>query len=271
MAAPVVPVAPTESEPRARADIPQRTLRKDRWWLWPGVTAVVLLSFVVYATWAALQNANYYKAPYISPFYSPCVASVCSKSGAPHVGIFGPWWGISPALLILIFPLGFRLTCYYYRRAYYRSIWLSPPACAVGEPHARYSGETRFPLILQNVHRYFFYFGLILNCILTYDAVVAFRNGDLQWGHMGLGTLILVLNAAFLWAYSLSCHSCRHVIGGRLKHFSRHPIRYRAWGVVSKLNARHMQIAWVSLLFVAWTDLYIRLYAAGWISDPKFF
>ena len=68
---------------------------------------------------------------------------------------------------------------------------------------------------------------------------------------MGFGTLMLVLNAVFLWSYSLSCHSCRHVVGGRLKHFSRHPVRFKLWGFVSKLNARHMQIAWMSLVFVA--------------------
>ncbi len=271
MAAPVAPKTPAGSAVRTRADIPERTLRKDRWWLYPGITGVVLLAFVVYATWAAFQNGNYYWKPYISPFYSPCIATECAKSGAPYVGIFGPWWAISPAILILIFPLGFRMTCYYYRRAYYRSIWLSPPACAVGEPHRGYSGETRFPLILQNIHRYFFYAGLVFNVILSYDAVLGFRNHEGQWGHMGFGTLMLVFNAVFLWAYSLSCHSCRHIIGGRLRHFSRHPIRFRAWGVVSKLNTKHMQIAWVSLLFVALTDLYVRLVASGWITDPRFF
>jgi hypothetical protein len=183
----------------------------------------------------------------------------------------GPWWAISPALLVLIFPLGFRLTCYYYRRAYYRAFWLSPPACAVAEPHKLYSGETRFPLILQNIHRYFFYFGLALNVILTYDAILAFQNHQGEWGHMGFGTVVLVVNASLLWLYSVSCHSCRHVIGGRLKHFSRHPIRFMAWGLVSKLNTKHMQLAWISLIVVALADLYVRLLAAGWITDPRFF
>ena len=72
---------------------------------------------------------------------------------------FGPWWIISPAIIVLVVPLGFRLTCYYYRKAYYRSLLLSPPACAVREPRRRYTGETRFPLIMQNVHRWFFYLG----------------------------------------------------------------------------------------------------------------
>jgi len=82
---------------------------------------------------------------------------------------------------------------------------------------------------------------------------------------------VLFVNAALLWLYSLSCHSCRHVVGGRLKHFSKHPIRYRAWTVVSRLNARHMQLAWASLVFVALTDLYVRLVAAGTISDLRLF
>ncbi len=132
------------------------------------------------------------------------------------------------------------------------------------------TGETRFPLVVQNVHRYFFYLGLVLNAVLTYDAVVAFQNHNGQWGHMGLGTVMLVLNAALLWLYSLGCHSCRHLVGGRLKHFSRYPVRCKLWTVVSKLNARHMQFAWASLVFVALTDLYVRLVSSGTISDPHF-
>ncbi len=278
MAVPTVPKASVAIEPKPRAEIAARTLRRDRWWAQPAISATVLLAFVAYSTWAAFENADYYFKPYISPFYSPCVASVCraARDGSttvhvPYIGIIGTWWPISPAILIVIFPLGFRMTCYYYRRAYYRSIWQSPPACAVAEPHARYSGETRFPLILQNLHRYFFYFGLIFNVILTYDAVDAFRNHHGQWGHMGLGTVVIVLNATFLWAYTLSCHSCRHLVGGRLKHFSRHPVRFWMWGVATKLNSRHMQIAWTSLVFVAFTDIYVRLVASGTITDPKIF
>jgi len=170
-----------------------------------------------------------------------------------------------------VVPLGFRLTCYYYRKAYYRSFWLSPPACAVAEPHKSYTGETRAPLIGQNIHRYFFAAGLVFNVILTYDAVLGFRDSRDHWGHMGLGTLVLCANAALLWLYSVSCHSCRHIIGGRLTHFSKHPVRYRFWTLVSRLNTKHMQYAWVSLFGVALSDLYVRLLATGAFSDPRFF
>ncbi|HLL32762.1 MAG TPA: hypothetical protein VK545_02470 [Streptomyces sp.] len=255
-----------------RAAIAAPHLRTDRWWLAPAATAAGLLAFVVYSTWRAFANADYYAAPYVSPFYSPCLAENCEPMKAgPNWEIFGSWWGLSPAILILIFPLGFRLTCYYYRKAYYRGFWASPPACAVAEPHEKYTGETRFPLILQNIHRYFFYAAIPVAGILTYDTVLAFRDEHYDWGHMGLGTLVFLINIVLIWAYTLSCHSCRHIVGGKLKHFSRHPVRYRMWQWVGKLNARHMLLAWTSLASVALADFYVYLVASGVFEDPRFF
>ena len=253
-----------------RARISARTLRTDRYWLQPAITFAIFMLFIVYATWRAFENANYYAEPYISPFYSPGLTGKCAN-GASDFGHWVPGWPLSPSLLILIFPLGFRLTCYYYRKAYYRAFWLSPPACGVAEPHAKYTGETRFPLIFQNIHRYFFYFAAIFSVILTWDAIHSFRNAQGQWGHMGQGTLIVLVNAALIGLYTASCHSCRHVMGGRIRNFSKHPVRYKAWTVVSKLNARHMQLAWTSLVWLAVTDFYIRLLATNAFSDPRFF
>jgi hypothetical protein len=170
---------------------------------------------------------------------------------------------------VLPFPLGFRLTCYYYRKAYYRSFWWAPPACAVRDARPRYTGETRFPLILQNIHRYFFYLALPFPVILLWDAVQGFHFSD-GWG-MGLGSLVLLVNAVLLGLYTLSCHSCRHLCGGHVDKFSRAPLRFWLWRQVTALNARHALYAWVSLVFVALTDLYVRLVAVGTIHDPRFF
>jgi hypothetical protein len=242
------------------------TLRLDAWWALPLVTVVVLLGFVAYGTWVAFQNANYFADPYISPFYSPCLASSCVQ---PTVSVIGSWWKWSPALLVLPFPLAFRATCYYYRKAYYRSFWWSPPACAVRDARLVYSGETRFPLVLQSLHRYAFYFALPVAAFLTYDAIRAFFFPD-GFG-MGLGTLIMMANVVLIWGYTLSCHSCRHLVGGGVDVFSKARVRHFLWRRVSWLNIHHAKWAWASLFSVALTDVYIRLVASGTIHDPRFF
>src|SRR6059036_3276395 len=145
------------------------TLRRDAWWIAPALTALVLGSFAVYATWAAWINANYEWGPYLSPFYSPLIQT--------------SWWPLSPAFLILVFPGGFRATCYYYRKAYYRSFFGSPPGCGVPDWRRGYTGETRFPLVLQNIHRYFFWLSLSILLFLWHDVVLAFNFG----GRFGMG------------------------------------------------------------------------------------
>jgi len=254
-----------------RAQIPARTLRTDRWWVAPAVTFTLLMLWLLYALVRTASQRAYFveQYHYLSPFFSPCVSSSC----APASRDLGTWFGDFPpflpyALLVLPFLLGFRLTCYYYRKAYYRAFWLSPPACAVAEPHRRYTGETRFPLILQNVHRYFFYAAILVSVLNTYDMIKAFKGADGGVG-VGLGTLIMLVNVVLLWAYTLSCHSCRHLVGGRLKHFSAHPLRYRAWTAVSKLNTRHMALAWTTLGTLMLTDAYIALVAAGAFNDLR--
>jgi hypothetical protein len=253
-----------------RAQIEQRTLRQDRWWLYPAATFTIFTAFVVYATWRAFAGADYFAAPYLSPFYSPCLTTQC-VAGSSDLGQPFSFWQLSPALIILIFPLGFRMSCYYYRKAYYRSFWLSPPACAVAEPHGKYTGERRLPLILNNIHRYFFYAAVVVGLLLTWDTVLSFRDPSGEWGHMGLGSLFYVVNIVLIWGYTLGCHSCRHAVGGRLRHFSKHPVRYRAWTLVSKLNAHHARYAWLSLFSVALLDLYVYLLATDTITDPRFF
>ena len=252
-----------------------RTLRRDAWWRFPAATVAFLTVVVTYLSWATFQNAYYYVGTsmhrdLISPLYSPCITGSCVP-GAHGTFLVLHWWMLSPALLTLIIPGGIRATCYYYRKAYYRGFWQAPPACGVADGHAAYTGETRFPLILQNLHRYFFVLATIYNVILTIDAVMAFRMPGAGSVGVSIGTLVLVVNAALLWLYSLSCHACRHLCGGNVNRFSAHPIRYRLWKFLTPLNAKHMEIAWLSLGFVAFTDLYVRLVASGTITDLKLF
>lgn len=266
------PSASTEQS-RARADIPPRTLRTDRWWLTPLVTVVVLSAFVGYATVRIFMRDHYWvnEYHYLTPLYSPCLSQSCVP-GSAHFGTPLPEFPMAIPLPILVFPLlaGFRVTCYYYRKAYYRSFFGSPPGCAVGERATKYTGESRFPLIAQNLHRYFFYLVAVVLLINTYDVLLAFFPEGGGFG-VGLGSLIMLVNVAMLWMYSVSCHACRHVFGGRLKHFSRHPLQYWFWTQISKVNGRHMEFAWISLTTVMLTDFYIMAVAAGWITDLRIF
>ena len=236
------------------------TTRTDAWWAGPLVTALVLGSFVIYATWRGIMNSHYSipDQALLSPLYSPLIV----WEGMPT-------W-LSPAGLILWGPAGFRATCYYYRKAYYRAFFMDPVACAVGERSHNYKGETSFPFILQNMHRFFLYVALIFNVILWYDAIIAFFPG----GSFGVtvGSLVLTANAALLMFYSLSCHSLRHLVGGKLDCFScsaQNRIRHKAWGGLTKLNENHMLWAWTSLIVVAFADFYVFMVSTGWFYNLR--
>jgi hypothetical protein len=258
---------------KERAQIKERTLRTDNWRKTPIITFVIFTSWVVYATVRAMMGKWYWveEYHYLTPFYSPCVSEGCAPEAAefgrflPKLPFFVPFAAISLPFLLL-----FRLTCYYYRKAYYRSFWASPTACAVREPHAKYTGERRFPLIGQNLHRYFWAAAALISLINTWDAIKAFHGKDGGFG-IGLGSLILLTNVILLWAYTLSCHSCRHVVGGRLKNFSKHPVRYWAWTQVSKLNEKHGLFALITLGSLVAADLYVALVSGGAISDLRIF
>lgn len=252
------------------------TSRRDSWWVTPVAIFVGLGLFVVYATWAAFQNAHYAYGSYLSPFYAPEI-----WGDSPHAW-FGPkpdWWPslapFSPALLILPFPGLFRFTCYYYRGAYYKSFWADPPACAVGEPRKTYWGENSFPLIFQNIHRYFMYVAVIFLFLLAYDVWLATHFTNPQTGAeefgIGLGTVILAVNVVLLSSYTLGCHVARHLVGGLFDEISKHPVCDKAYSCSSALNSRHQLFAWCSLFSVAGSDIYIRLLSMGIISDVRFF
>jgi hypothetical protein len=250
------------------------TERRDAWWLGPLATAIGLGSFGVYATFRAIYNAEYQAghgtgalenhAYLLSPFYSPLIVL--------------PWlpaW-ISPALLILWAPGGFRVTCYYYRKAYYRAFFLDPPACAVGEARGRgYRGETRL-FLFQNLHRYFLYLALVFLVLLAIDVVHSCvwptADGSSHTFGLSLATLVLAANVTLLSLYTFSCHSLRHLVGGNVDCFScvaLGNVRQQAWTWASALNKHHMLFAWLSLFSVGFADFYVWMVASGRIADLR--
>ena len=246
-----------------------KTQRRDAWWIGPLATALGLGTFIVYSTFRAIYSADYVvhraggAGELLSPFYSPLMR----PDWLPN------WF--SPAFLILWAPGGFRLTCYYYRKAYYRAYFLDPPACAVGEPRNEYRGETRL-LLFQNLHRYFLYLALIFLFILAYDvykaALFEGEAGQVSFG-ISLGTLVLAANTTLLTLYTFSCHSLRHLVGGKVDCFScvaGGNARYKLWRGTSILNKRHMLWAWVSLFMVGFADFYVWMVASGRINDVRF-
>jgi hypothetical protein len=243
------------------------TTRRDLWWLPSVATFLGFSAFIVYSTWAAFQGEHYRFGPYLSPFYSPELLGSATAWFGPKPGWIPTWIPFTAALLILWAPGGFRFTCYYYRGAYYKAFWADPPGCAVGEPRHSYRGERKFPLILQNIHRYFLYLALLFIIILAYDAYEAFHFAD-GFG-IGVGTVILVMNVILLGSYTLGCHSLRHLVGGRNDTLSNKPVQHTLWRWVSALNGRHMMFAWFSLFWVGFSDIYVRLCSMGVITDLR--
>jgi hypothetical protein len=241
------------------------TSRKDAWWVEPTLVATGFTIFIVYATFRAFENKFYEFGNYLSPFYSPKF-------------VFD-WWHYSPAILILWIPAGFRATCYYYRKAYYRAYFLDPPGCSVshsgvlarllGVCGSKYFGETSFPFVIQNFHRYFFYLATAVLVVLWYDVFKAFFDTSGNFMVTGLN-LFMLLNVALLSGYSGGCHACRHLVGGRLDCFSSCPAaktQHGLWHFVTKLNEHHMLWAWLSLFSVGLTDLFIRQVSSGVLPD----
>jgi hypothetical protein len=239
------------------------TMRRDRWWVQPVLVVTSLTIFGIYSLVRVLVNKHYAitadGAHLQSPFFSPNLPGIISFKTSL------PW-----AFLVLWSPLGLRTTCYYYRKSYYRSFFLAPPSCAVaGVARRKYTGETKFPLVLNNLHRIFFYFAAIVVGFLWYDAIRGlFYNGTFGFG---LGNGIMLVNVFSLSAFTFGCNSWRHIIGGKLNCFScstSAQTRHGLWQKVSILNGRHMQWAWISMFTVWATDLYIWLVSSGAFTDP---
>ena len=252
-----------------------QTSRPDTWWVQPLAVGLGFAAFIVYSTWAAFQGDYYHVGNLLSPFYSPELWYPTGQF-SEHA-LFGAqpgWWPsflpYSPAFLILWAPVSYRLTCYYYRGAYYKAYWPGPPACSVGTPGTGYIGERSFPLILQNIHRYTLPFALALLVFLSLDAWNALwfetAGGGTELG-LSIGTVVLTLNVALLSLYTFGCHSLRHLVGGVMDKLARRPVRRTAYDCVTWCNKRHMRFAWFSLVWVGFSDVYVRLVAMGvWVD-----
>jgi hypothetical protein len=239
----------------------QRLRREQPWWVLPLAVVGVLGAFGLYSLVSIFVFRPGEIGPYLSPFWSPKIGD--------NGKLLGPFPG---AAFILLSPLAFRGTCYYYRKAYYRSFFWDPPACALGElRHRKYRGESKLPMALNNLHRFTLYVALVILGFLWFDALAALNNpADGRWG-FGLGTAILLVNVVLLTGYTFSCHSLRHLAGGGLDCYSTARlgnVRNQAWRWLTTLNARHPVWAWVSLFSVLLADIYIRMLQAGWFVDP---
>jgi uncharacterized membrane protein (DUF485 family) len=268
-------MATQTTAPPASGPKPQPNLqRKDAWWISPLAFFLLFTAFGLWATFRAFQGDHYELQNYLSPFYSPTIPLKLKIGG----------YTISPALYILVFPLAFRLTCYYYRKSIYRSYIADPAGCAVAEPKPlakarfrRYTGERAFPLIAMNFHRFAFYAAVILIVFLWKDTIDAFlfwnnpttANEGIHFG-IHLGSLVFLVNIVLLTVYTFSCHSWRHLIGGGVDCYSCSALsktRYGMWQKISFLNERHGLWAMMSLISVALTDVYVYLISTHTITD----
>ncbi len=125
------------------------------------------------------------------------------------------------------------------------------------------------------MHRYFAYVACLFLLVLSYDVWLAlwFPNpatGQTQFG-VGVGTLILAVNVALLSSYTLGCHSLRHIVGGVKDEVSKSSMRSACYNCSSALNGRHMLFAWMSLFWVGFSDIYIRLCSMGIWTDYRIF
>ena len=282
------------------------TDRVDGWWKGPTAMALYLGIMVVYSTWRGFMEADIWifsgfgasscdptvvvdgvvaacqtmaieseGSHVLSPLFSPLIIPGEAGLASPIPEYL--WW-MSPAMFILIFPAGFRGTCYYYRKAYYRAFFQQPTACAVSVPWNEYKGETGL-LLVQNLHRYFLYAAICYLPILSYDVWMSMNFHDPVSGAnalgLSVGSLVLAINVVALGGYTFGCHAFRHLVGGGTNQWtnrdseggSKPTLRYRMWNMSTWFNEHHKDWALYSLFIVMFADFYIYACTSGWWTD----
>lgn len=243
---------------------------KYTWWFKPLLQGLVIIIFVAYTT-ATLFFSSVFGDGKFGNYRSPIFDIDVPQSvlNALHWPANNPF--LPTALLVLWVPIGYRATCYYMRRIYYRSFFGNPPACAtngVDFRRGKYTGERFLPFILNNYHRYFLYAAIVVALIHWIELPNAFNMGTsshYQFG-IGVGTIIIALDTLLLTFYVLSCHAFRHLFGGGSNCYSCSSLKtaeHKTWKVISVLNEYHGTFFWLSLISVMVADFYIRLLVPG--------
>ena len=248
-----------------------RTNRVDNWWSQPLAMGIALTLALLYTFWRLFLHDTGISyqldgSTVMSPIFSPNVLEwdLFGLSDWDH-----PHW-VNAAILVLWIPFGFRGTCYYMRRVYYRTFFASPVACWVDEPDINkklgYKGEKRI-FILNNLHRYFLYAAMIIIAIKWWDVThtLTFENG--QYG-FSVGTFVMAIEAFLLTMYVTSCHALRHLAGGMLDRWTTGISRLRGkiFGKLSVANRSHGFWFWTSLAFVFIGDLWVLAVNEGYLT-----
>ena len=177
--------------------VDSRTLRRDAWWIEVLPTFLLLGGFMIYGLWTAFNDSNYFADPYLSPFYSPCLAANCEET---TFKLIGSGWTPDAGAARPPDPVGIPHHLLLLPQGLLPRLLRVAARCAVRDVPKRYRGETRVPFILQNIHRYFFWLSLPVLFFLWWDAFKAFDFPD-GFG-FGVGTLVLLVNVALLSLYT---------------------------------------------------------------------
>ena len=255
-----------------------RTNRIDNWLNKPIAMGLGLTAAMLYTAWRLFlfpESISYELegSKVMSPIFSPNVLE-WELFGLKEWGeTDAPSW-VNAAVLVLWIPFGFRGTCYYMRRVYYRTFFASPVACWVDEPEINkklgYKGEKRL-FIFNNLHRYFLYAAMIILVIKWWDVThtLHFEEG---WG-FSFGTFIMGTEAFLLTMYVTSCHALRHLAGGSLDRWVSgiSALRGKLFKQISVFNRSHGFWFWTSLVFVFLGDLWVLAVADGRFNDVVLF
>ena len=226
-------------------------------------------AFIVYSTWAAFPgNALLLRPLSFAVLFAGNFWRFAAQLFGPKPGWWPAWLPFSPALLVLWAPGRFSAHLLLLSRRLLQSV-LGRSArlrrrraaqgisrrAFVSAHHAKHS--PLFPLPRAAFHP--------RPRARRLEGAVVHRSGDWHdfiWDRRR-NDLVLAVNVVLLGGYTFGCHSLRHLVGGFLDEISKVACLPQAYRCVSCLNRRHMLWAWMSLFWVGFSDLYVRLCSMG--------